>query len=66
MLWGVIPSLVPPASSVEAMVGCVESALLQSGPVHPGEQVILVASLPMELQGPPNFLMLHTLGNIRG
>jgi pyruvate kinase len=65
MLWGVIPSLVPPAGSVEAMLGCVESALLQSGPVHPGEQVILVASLPMELQGPPNFLLLHTLGNIR-
>jgi len=64
MLWGVIPSLVPPASSVEDMVGCVESALLQSGPVHPGEQVILVASLPMELQGPPNFLLLHTLSNV--
>jgi pyruvate kinase len=63
MLWGVIPSLVPPASSVEDMVGCVESALLKSGPVHPGEQVILVSSLPMELKGPPNFLLLHTLGN---
>jgi hypothetical protein len=40
--------------------------LLRSGPVHPGEQVILVSSLPMELKGPPNFLLLHTLGNIRG
>jgi pyruvate kinase len=66
MLWGVIPSLVPPAGSVEAMVGCVESALLQSGPVHPGEQVILVASLPMEMEGPPNFLLLHTVGNTHG
>ena len=64
MLWGVIPALVPPAGSVEAMVSCVESALLKSGPVHPGEQVILVASLPMALQGPPNFLLLHTVGNI--
>jgi pyruvate kinase len=63
MLWGVIPSLVPPASSVEDMVSCVETALLKSGPVHPGEQVILVSSLPMELQGPPNFLLLHTVGN---
>jgi pyruvate kinase len=65
LLWGVTPSLVPPAASVEAMVGCVEEALLKSGPVHPGEQVILVGSLPMELKGPPNFLLLHTLGEIR-
>ncbi len=65
LLWGVIPALVPPASSVEAMVSCVETALLQSAPVHSGEQVILVASLPMELEGPPNFLLLHTLGNIQ-
>jgi len=62
MLWGVIPALVPPASSVEAMVGHVETALLESGPIHPGQQVVLVASLPMALHGPPNFLLLHTLG----
>jgi hypothetical protein len=43
-------------------VGHVESALLESGPIHPGEQVILVSSLPMALHGPPNFLLLHTLG----
>jgi pyruvate kinase len=63
MLWGVIPSLVAPADSVEAMVGLVESELLKSGPIHPGEQVILVASLPMALHGPPNFLLLHTIGS---
>jgi pyruvate kinase len=63
MLWGVIPSLVAPADSAEAMIGLVESALLESGPIHPGEQVILVASLPMALSGPPNFLLLHTIGS---
>jgi pyruvate kinase len=62
MLWGVIPSLAPPADSVEAMVKNVESALLESGPVLPGEQVIIVSSLPMELHGPPNFVLLHTVG----
>lgn len=62
MVYGVVPSLVPPASTVEAMVSCVEEALLATGPVHPGEQVILVSSLPMTLQGPPNFILLHTLG----
>ena len=45
------------------MVACVESALLKYGPVHPGEQVILVASLPMALQGAAEFFILHTVGN---
>jgi pyruvate kinase len=62
MFWGVIPSLVPEADSVEKMVAHVETALLESGPIHPGEQVILVSSLPMALHGPPNFLLLHTVG----
>jgi len=63
MFWGVIPALVPEAESVEKMVAHVETALLESGPIHPGEQVILVSSLPMALHGPPNFLLLHTVGN---
>jgi pyruvate kinase len=62
LLWGVYPTLVPPAGTVEAMVSHVEKALLESGPIHAGEQVVLVASLPMTLQGPPNFLLLHTVG----
>jgi pyruvate kinase len=62
MYWGVIPTLVPEAESVEKMVAHVETALLESGPIHPGEQVILVSSLPMALHGPPNFLLLHTVG----
>jgi pyruvate kinase len=62
MVYGVYPSLVPHADTVEAMVNCVEEALLSAGPVRPGEQVILVSSLPMDLQGPPNFILLHTLG----
>jgi pyruvate kinase len=62
-MWGVIPNLIPTASSVESMVAHVEVALLASGPIHSGEQVVLVASLPMSLQGPPNFLLMHTVGN---
>jgi pyruvate kinase len=63
LMWGVVPMLVPTASSVESMVAHVETALLSSGPIRPGEQVVLVASLPMDLQGPPNFLLLHTVGD---
>jgi pyruvate kinase len=65
MMWGVIPSLAPPADSVETMVGHVETALLEAGPIHPGEQVVIVASLPMALHGPPNFLLLHTIGSMK-
>jgi pyruvate kinase len=63
--WGVIPALVPEAESVEKMLAHVEAELLHSGPIHPGEQVILVASLPMALHGPPNFLLLHTVGETK-
>ncbi|MBN2084967.1 MAG: pyruvate kinase [Anaerolineales bacterium] len=63
MYWGVIPALVPEAESVEKMIAHVEAALLESGPIQAGEQVILVSSLPMALQGPPNFLLLHTVGS---
>jgi pyruvate kinase len=62
LMWGVEPNLIPTATTVESMVAHVETALLSSGPIHPGEQVVLVASLPMALQGPPNFLLLHTVG----
>jgi pyruvate kinase len=65
LYWGVIPALVPEAESVEKMLAHVEAELLHSGPIHPGEQVILVASLPMELHGPPNFLLLHTVGGTK-
>jgi pyruvate kinase len=61
MLWGVVPALTQPADTVEAMIDSVETALLESSPVKPGDQVVLVASLPMELKGPPNFLLLHTV-----
>jgi pyruvate kinase len=64
MLWGVIPALVPPADEVEGMVSRVEAALLESGPIHAGEQVILVSSMPMTLHGPPNFILLHTVGSL--
>jgi pyruvate kinase len=63
MLWGVIPSLVPSADSMEVMVKHVEAALLEVGPIQSGEQVILVASFPVALHGPPNFLLLHTVGS---
>lgn len=62
LLWGVSPYLVPHAETMEAMLLHVEAALLRSSPVRPGQQVILMAGLPVSLQGPANMLLLHTVG----
>jgi pyruvate kinase len=59
--WGVVPFLVPMAHTVEQMIDRVRDACLASGIVQIGEQVVVVASLPVGAMGPPNFTLLHTL-----
>jgi pyruvate kinase len=61
MFWGVVPYLVPMAHSVEEMIDRVRHSCLASGIVRSGEQVVLVASLPVGAMGPPNFTLLHTI-----
>jgi pyruvate kinase len=61
LLWGVIPNLVPMSHSVEEMIERVREACLATGIVRSGEQVVLVASLPIGAMGPPNFTLLHTI-----
>jgi pyruvate kinase len=60
-LWGVQPRWVPMAHSVEEMIQHVEKELVSSGQVPSGEQVVLVASLPIGAMGPANFTLLHTI-----
>ena len=57
--WGVIPHLIAMAHSVEEMIEHVRSACLESGIVSPGQQVVMVASLPVGAMGPPNFTLLQ-------
>jgi len=61
LAWGVIPHLVKKANSVEEMIARVRDACLASGLVNPGQQIVLVASLPIGEMGPPNFTLLHTI-----
>ncbi|HUS83895.1 MAG TPA: pyruvate kinase [Anaerolineales bacterium] len=61
LAWGVIPNLVIKANSVEEMIDIVRSACLASGIVNHGQQIVLVASLPIGAMGPPNFTLLHTI-----
>ena len=62
MLWGVVPFLVPFSSSVETMIASVEAALLSSTPVESGDQVVVITGFPVGTSRPPNFALLHTVG----
>jgi len=58
LAWGTIPHLVPKANSVEGMIEHVRAACRESDLVQVGEQVVMVASLPVGEMGPPNFVFL--------
>ncbi|RPI22336.1 MAG: pyruvate kinase [Chloroflexota bacterium] len=60
--WGVTPQLVPFASTMEAMIRFVEEGLLQSTPVQPGQQVVVISGFPVGAMRQPNFALLHTVG----
>ncbi len=58
--WGVKPHLIPMADSVEKMSEILEDSLLSSRVFNPGDQVVLIASLPIGAMGPANLTLLHT------
>ncbi len=62
LYWGITPILVPFASTVESMISTVESAIIESNLMKPGQQVILISGFPVGERRPPNFVLLHTLG----
>ena len=62
MYWGIQTHRVPFANTVEIMLKHIELALKASGQVKAGQQVVLVAGFPVGAMRPPNFLLVHTLG----
>jgi pyruvate kinase len=60
--WGVTPSLVPWADTVEEMIAHVETAIRATGVVRPGGQVVLVSGFPVRDFPQPNMALLHTVG----
>lgn len=62
LYWGVIPFLVPFASSVESMINTVDKALIASNPMLNGEQAVLISGFPVAHMGKPNLALLHTIG----
>jgi pyruvate kinase len=63
LFWGVVPLLVPKSKSVEGMIARVDKAGVESGVLKAGDQVVLVAGFPIGAMGPPNFTLIHTIGD---
>ncbi len=62
LYWGVIPFLVPFASSVESMIKIVDQSLLNTKPELSGQQAVLISGFPIAHMGRPNLALLHTIG----
>ncbi len=59
---GVTPYLVPHVDSLEEMVQEVEKVLVNSTPIQPGQQVILICGFPIPAIRPTNLALLHRVG----
>ena len=62
MYWGVLPYLVPHASTIKAMLADVEKVILEDGSLHTGQQVVLICGFPVDQVRPTNLALLHTIG----
>ncbi len=63
MYWGVIPYLVPHASTIKAMLADVEKAMMAAGTIKSGQQVVLICGFPVDQARPTNLALLHTVGS---
>jgi pyruvate kinase len=62
----VVPMLGPLVDSSEKMLQMVDSLLLGGRHIAEGEEVVVVASLPVHAAGTTNFLKLHRIGEAEG
>lgn len=63
---GVIPILCDTVNSSERLLQMVDLTLTSGRHILPGEEVVVVASLPVRVQGTTNFLKLHRVGESGG
>jgi len=61
LYWGVKAQLVPNVETIEGMIEAVENAMLDTGHVQSGQQVVLVCGFPILQSGPTNMALLHTV-----
>jgi pyruvate kinase len=63
MMWGVKPFLVPFATTVESMLAHVDTAIMASSNLEPGQQIVVIAGFPVGMMRDPNFALLYTIGS---
>lgn len=64
LLWGVKPFLVPFSNTIETMMTSVDTAIISSTYIKPGQQVVIISGFPVGEVRSPNFALLHTIGEI--
>ena len=62
LYWGVIARILPLKRHTEAMVQVMEEQILRERLVRKGDQVAVVAGIPLGIGGIANLLKLHTIG----
>jgi pyruvate kinase len=62
---GVIPMLCRPVDTADEVFSLVDERLVESGAVAEGEEVLIVAGLPVAAAGTTNFIKLHQVGESR-
>lgn len=60
--WGVFPYQVPYADTLEEMLAHVDTAMIASSPIKPGQQVVVISGFPVGHMRLPNLALLYTVG----
>ena len=60
--WGVYPHMIPFANSMEDMLAHVDSAVVASTPLTPGQKVVVISGFPVGSYSLPSLALLHTIG----
>jgi pyruvate kinase len=62
LYWGVVPHLLPFSKTFEDMLARVETAMVSSTPIKPGQQVVVISGFPVGAMRLPNLALLYTIG----
>jgi pyruvate kinase len=59
--WGVVPCLLPPVPTTDALFAVCREEAVRSGLARPGDRIVVTAGLPLEVAGGTNLLRVLEL-----
>lgn len=65
LYWGVVAKLVPHVDTIDEMLAAVEKNMLESTPIQPGQQIVLICGFPVHAVRPTNMALLHTVSGAK-